>query len=71
MNIRPYRPTDWERLCAIHDAARRHELEASGLAEAFLSLEQAAENEGLFDSEVVVAEEQGMVAASWPMPTAN
>lgn len=55
MNLRPYSPGDWERLCAIHDAARVHELQASGLADAFLSLEQTAENEGLFDGEVVVA----------------
>jgi hypothetical protein len=53
MNLRPYSPTDWERLCAIHDAARVYELEASGLAAAFLTLEVTAENEGLFDGEVV------------------
>jgi ribosomal protein S18 acetylase RimI-like enzyme len=45
MNVRPYSPADWERLCVIHDAARRHELEAAGLADAFLSLEQTAGNE--------------------------
>jgi ribosomal protein S18 acetylase RimI-like enzyme len=61
MNLRPYSPGDWERLCAIHDAARVHELQASGLADAFLSLEQTAENEGLFDGEVVVAEIEGEV----------
>jgi ribosomal protein S18 acetylase RimI-like enzyme len=56
MNLRPYLSEDWERLCIIHDAARMHELRASGLAEAFLSLEQTAGGEGLFDGEVVVAE---------------
>jgi ribosomal protein S18 acetylase RimI-like enzyme len=59
MTLRPYTPDDWERLCAIHDAARRHELEASGLAAAFLSLEATAENEGLFDGDVIVAEVNG------------
>jgi len=56
MNLRPYLPEDWERVCLIHDSARMHELRASGLAEAFLTLEQTAEGEGLFDGEVVVAE---------------
>ena len=43
MNLRPYLPEDWDRLCLIHDAARMHELRASGLVEAFLTLEQTAE----------------------------
>jgi ribosomal protein S18 acetylase RimI-like enzyme len=59
MILRPYTPDDWERLCAIHDAARRHELEASGLAAAFLSLDATAENEGLFNGDVIVAEVNG------------
>jgi ribosomal protein S18 acetylase RimI-like enzyme len=61
MNLRPYLPSDWERLSMIHDAARLHELQASGLADAFLSLEQTAENEGLFEGQVIVAEVQGLV----------
>jgi ribosomal protein S18 acetylase RimI-like enzyme len=61
MNLRPYVPGDWQRLCVIHDAARRHELQSSGLEDAFLSLEQTAQSEGLFDGEVVVAEIQGEV----------
>jgi ribosomal protein S18 acetylase RimI-like enzyme len=61
MNLRAYSPGDWDRLCLIHDAARLHELQASGLADAFLSLAQTAENEGLFDGEVLVAELQGQV----------
>jgi ribosomal protein S18 acetylase RimI-like enzyme len=56
MQLRPYRPEDWQRLCAIHDSARKDELKASGLLEAFLTLEQAAGNEGLFDGQVTVAE---------------
>lgn len=61
MMLRPYSPSDWQRLCAIHDAARVHELQASGLLDAFLSLEQTAKNEGLFDGELVVAEIEGEV----------
>ncbi len=61
MTLRPYRSTDWPELCRIHDAARVHELQASGLADAFLTLEQTAENEGLFDGDVVVAEVEGDV----------
>jgi ribosomal protein S18 acetylase RimI-like enzyme len=56
MRLRPYAPDDWTRLCEIHDAARRDELSAAGLSDAFLTLEQTAQNEGLFDGEVVVAE---------------
>ncbi len=54
--IRPYRDTDWPELSAIHDAARPIELAASGLSDAFLSLAQTAESEGLFDGELWVAE---------------
>lgn len=61
MELRAYSPDDWKRLCVIHDAARLHELQASGLADAFLTLEQTAENEGLFDGEVIVAEHEGEV----------
>jgi ribosomal protein S18 acetylase RimI-like enzyme len=56
MNLRPYSPSDWDRLCIVHDAARVYELEASGLSAAYLTLNETAENEGLFDGEVVVAE---------------
>jgi ribosomal protein S18 acetylase RimI-like enzyme len=59
--IRPYSPADWPHLCRIHDAARQHELQASGLLDAFLSLAQTAENEGLFDGELNVADWQGQV----------
>jgi ribosomal protein S18 acetylase RimI-like enzyme len=62
MNLRPYSDADWERLCVIHDAARIHELQASGLLQAFLTLEQTAKNEGLFDGEVIVAEVHGEVS---------
>lgn len=58
MTIRPYAPSDWDRLCAIHDAARLHELRGAGLLDAFLTLAQTAENEGLFAGAVVVAEDE-------------
>ena len=61
MHIRPYSPSDWERLCTIHDSARLHELRAAGLADAFLALEQTAGSEGLFDGQVFVAEVEGRV----------
>jgi ribosomal protein S18 acetylase RimI-like enzyme len=55
VSIRPYQTTDWPILCLIHDAARLEELKASGLSDAFLTLEQTAHSEGLFDGEVWVA----------------
>ncbi|WP_145031592.1 GNAT family N-acetyltransferase [Caulifigura coniformis] len=61
MKIRPYEPSDWRRLCEIHDPARRDELRAFGQPEAFVPLEQAAGNEGLFDSDLFVAEIDGGV----------
>ena len=61
MRLRPYIPADWRRLCEIDDQARVHELQASGLAEAFIGLEQAAEGEGLFDGALVVAEMRDQV----------
>lgn len=60
--IRPYRSEDWPRLCEIHDAARLDELRLSVGLEAFLTLEQAAPGEGLFDGRLDVAEIDGQVA---------
>lgn len=67
MNIRTYTNNDWPRLCAIHDAARVFELQAAGLPDAYLSLEQTGKNEGLFDGDIVVAEIDGEVQgfAAW------
>ncbi len=56
MKIRPYIPTDWSRLSAIHDAARLDELRLSAGEAAFLTLEQTAINEGLFSAQLDVAE---------------
>jgi ribosomal protein S18 acetylase RimI-like enzyme len=61
MKIRPYLPSDWELICAIHDSARLYELQAAELADAFLTLEKTAHSEGLFDGDVFVAETEGKV----------
>jgi GNAT superfamily N-acetyltransferase len=61
MNIRPYTNDDWPRVCEIHDAARRDELSAAGLADAFLTLAETAEIEGFFDYRLLVAEIAGEV----------
>ena len=61
VDIRPYQSTDWPRLCEIHDASRLDELKLSVGTEAFLTLEQTAENEGLFDGKLFVAEIEGVV----------
>ena len=61
MKIRPYTNDDWGRICQIHDAARRDELSSAGLADAFLTMEQTAENEGFHRYDVLVAEVDGAV----------
>ena len=62
IEIREYRDADWERLCAIHDAARRIELKNAGLEEAFLPLVVAAGREDLFSYSLRVAQLNGVVA---------
>ena len=68
IDIRPYKSTDWSRLCEIHDASRLDELGLTVGTDAFLTLEQTADNEGLFDDKLFVAEVdnivQGFVAYS-------
>lgn len=68
ITIRAYEPKDWSRLCEIHDASRLNELRLTVGADAFLSLEKTAENEGLFEDKLFVAEVdsivQGFVAYS-------
>jgi ribosomal protein S18 acetylase RimI-like enzyme len=54
--IRAYDDSDWPALCRIHDAARPDELRGSAGLDAFLTLEQTAEGEGLFDGLLRVAE---------------
>lgn len=60
--IRPYEQSDWTRIAAIHDAARKIELRLAGLSDAFLPLSVAAERENLFDYTVDVAEINGRVS---------
>ena len=62
IEIRPYRDSDWPRLCAIHDAARRNELALAGLSDAFLPLEVAAGREGMFNYTLRLAELDGQTA---------
>ena len=61
VNSRAYESTDWQRLCEIHDASRLDELSLTVGTEAFLTLEQTAESEGLFDDKLVVAEVDGVI----------
>ncbi|MEO0535798.1 MAG: N-acetyltransferase [Cyanobacteria bacterium P01_A01_bin.123] len=61
INIRPYESADWSRLCKIHDASRLDELGLTVGTDAFLTLEQTADNEGLFDAKVFVAEVDNIV----------
>ncbi|MBC3882662.1 GNAT family N-acetyltransferase [Undibacterium sp. LX40W] len=61
LQLRPYASTDWIRVCAIHDAARKDELKAANLLDAFLTLEETAENEGFHEYDIVVAEHLGQV----------
>lgn len=56
MIIRPYAASDWNRVCEIHDAARRDELAAAKLEEAYLTLAETAGNEGFHDYMIRVAE---------------
>jgi ribosomal protein S18 acetylase RimI-like enzyme len=55
--VRPYRPEDWDTVARIHDLARLDELRKSVGTEAFLTLAETFEEEGLFDGEVWVAED--------------
>lgn len=61
MNVRMFDKSDFKRMAEIHDAARITELAAANLSDAFLTLEQTYENEGLFDGTVLVAELDGNV----------
>lgn len=61
LSIRKYEEKDFERLCQVHDPARKSELEYAGLPAAFLPLSIAAEREGLFEYQVYVAEDKGLV----------
>lgn len=58
---RPYQDADWPSLCRIHDRARLLELALSAGEAAFLSLEQTAGDEGLFDAALDVGEVAGTI----------
>jgi ribosomal protein S18 acetylase RimI-like enzyme len=62
LSIRPYESDDWAAIAAIHDAARLVELRMTVGEEAFLSLADTAENEGLFSGELWVATDDDGVA---------
>ena len=55
IKIREYKNQDWEKICEIHDLARKEELKGSVDLKAFKTLEETYKNEGLFDGEVLVA----------------
>jgi GNAT superfamily N-acetyltransferase len=59
--IRPYQQSDWHSICEVHDSSRVYELTPTIGMDAFLPLEFAAENEGLFDGELDVLEVDGRV----------
>ena len=61
VEIREYRPADWDAIVRVHDAARLQELAASVGVEAFRSLTETGKREGLFDERVWVAELDGAV----------
>lgn len=61
INIRPYIQKDFHRLCQIHDPARQEELDLANLSEAFIPLSIAADREGVFDYQILVAEMEGFV----------
>ena len=55
VTVRPYCQADWQRLCEIHNAARLDELACTNGIDAFKTLEQAFEEDGLFDGKLDVA----------------
>ena len=61
LDVRRYRDADWDAIAAIHDRARLNELRMTVGEAAFLSLEETAENEGLFDGQLWVATEDDAV----------
>ena len=61
ITIRPYSDGDWDAIARIHDAARLDELRGSAGVEAFLTLAQTADGEGMFDGLLWVAEVDGRV----------
>lgn len=56
LNIRPYEPSDWPAVEDVHDRARLSELAMTVGADAFRDLSSTAEEDGLFNGELWVAE---------------
>jgi GNAT superfamily N-acetyltransferase len=54
LHIRRYRPEDWSAIAFVHNRSRLDELRLSVGVDAFLSLEDIADSENLFDGEVWV-----------------
>lgn len=61
LEIREYHEVDFDRLCQIHDQARKRELEAANLSEAFKSLKIAAYEEDLFSDNIYVGQKDKKV----------
>jgi ribosomal protein S18 acetylase RimI-like enzyme len=54
--VRPYAPADWPAVCRVHDAARLIELAHGGVdPRANLSMAAAAQRDGFFASETLIA----------------
>lgn len=55
--IRNYRDPDWASVCAIHDAARRIELNAAQMpTSAYMPLQKCHMAEGFFSNRIILAE---------------
>ena len=63
MKIRPYEEKDWQRLIVVHDNARMIELTSTGLEAAYLPLVATYESEGLFEYNLLVAEDSNALVA--------
>lgn len=61
LEIREYHEVDFDRLCQIHDQARKRELEAANLSEVFKSLKIAAYEEDLFSYNIYVGQKDKKV----------
>lgn len=61
LEIREYHEVDFDRLCQVHDQARKRELEAANLSEAFKSLKIAAYEEDLFSYNIYVGQKDKKV----------
>lgn len=55
IKIRKYQETDFDEICLIHDQARKQELMAANLIDAFKPLKVAAFEEDLFSYNIYVA----------------